>query len=36
MDRSTAEPQLYNMAGQRLNAPPARGIFIADGKKVIR
>jgi serpin B len=35
-DRSTAEPQLYNMAGQRLNAPPARGIFIADGKKVIR
>ena len=28
--------KLYNLSGQRLQAPPAKGLYILDGKKVIR
>lgn len=29
------ENRLYNLQGQRLNTPPARGIYIKNGKKVV-
>ena len=29
------EDRLYNLQGQRLITPPARGIYIQNGKKVI-
>ena len=28
-------PALYNLAGQRLGAPPAKGLYIRDGKKTL-
>ena len=27
---------IYNLQGQRLSAPPARGLYIKNGKKVLR
>lgn len=29
------EDRLYNLQGQRLSAPPSRGIYIKNGKKVV-
>lgn len=33
--QTSSEDRLYNLQGQRLSAPPSRGIYIKNGKKVM-
>ena len=33
---SEEQPALYDLSGRRLSSLPARGVFILNGKKVIR
>jgi len=33
--QTSSEDRLYNLQGQRLSAPPSRGIYIKNGKKVV-